>query len=51
MFNPIKKFLAWLLHVEPTHQPIVNHTKDRSLSGKARVKARRAAAEQLRRRL
>lgn len=51
MFNPIKKFWAWLLHVEPTHQPVINHTKDRTLSGKARIKARRAAAEQLRQRL
>jgi len=49
MLSYFKKFWAWLLHVEPTHQPIVNHTKDRTLSGKARVKARRAAAKEMKR--
>lgn len=46
----IRKFLDWLLR--PTPPPSsVNRTKDRSLAGKVRVKARRMAAEQIRRHL
>lgn len=41
-------FIDWLFALQPVNPPVVNDTKDRSLAGKARVKARKAAANRLR---
>lgn len=43
MFTWLKRFWLWLTLVEPRNQPNRDASRDRSLPGKARIKARRAA--------